>query len=89
MKFDYGKLVVGQRIALGYKGKGCNSESFPNKVRVGRMSSDFIISTVFDSHYVKYWLVSKVVYTSSDYVLIDISGSSKYKSILLNHEVQL
>ena len=92
MKFDYGKLVVGQIIALGYKGKGCNSESFPNKVRISRMCSERIIVSVCDNYNINaYWLTAKVVYTSSDYVLIEqnINLVSKYKSILLNHEIQL
>jgi hypothetical protein len=94
MKFDYGKLVVGQRITLGYKSEGYNSRSFPNKVKISRMCVDRIIVSVCDNDIKNVHLYfAKVDYISSDYILIDqdiyVELKTKYKAILLNHEVQL
>ena len=94
MRFDYSKLVVGQRLALGYKSEGYNSKPLPTKVKISRVCVDRIIVTVCDNDTKNIHLYSaKVVYISSDYVLIENDIYEKYslnyKSILLNYEFQL
>jgi hypothetical protein len=94
MSFDYSKLVVGQKIALGYKSEGCSYKSLPTKVKISRMCVDGIRVTVCDNDRKNTHLYfAKVVYISSDYILIDqdiyANEGLNYKSILLNHEVQL